>query len=43
MFAAPIGYVIDEEGILLSDVVVGVESILALAEEAGVQALAWGV
>jgi peroxiredoxin len=37
MFATPIGYLIDEEGILLSDVAVGVEPILALA---GVQALA---
>jgi peroxiredoxin len=43
MFATPIGYLIDEEGILASDVAVGVEPILALAEEAGVQALAWGV
>jgi peroxiredoxin len=33
MFATPIGYLIDEEGILLSDVAVGVETILALAEE----------
>jgi hypothetical protein len=33
MFATPIGYLIDEEGILLSDVAVGVEPILALAEE----------
>jgi peroxiredoxin len=33
MFATPIGYLIDEEGILLSDVAVGVEQILALADE----------
>lgn len=33
MFATPIGYLIDEQGILLSDVAVGVESILALAGE----------
>lgn len=31
MFATPIGYLIDERGILLSDVAVGVEPILALA------------
>jgi peroxiredoxin len=30
-FATPIGYLIDEQGILLSDVAVGVEPILALA------------
>jgi peroxiredoxin len=33
MFATPIGYLIDERGILLSDVAVGVEPILALADE----------
>jgi peroxiredoxin len=33
MFTTPIGYLIDEEGILLSDVAVGVEPILALADE----------
>jgi peroxiredoxin len=32
MFATPIGYLIDEEGILLSDVAVGVEPILALTD-----------
>jgi hypothetical protein len=32
-FATPIGYLIDEQGILLSDVAVGVEPILALAGE----------
>jgi peroxiredoxin len=32
MFATPIGYLIDEEGVLLSDVAVGVRPILALAE-----------
>jgi peroxiredoxin len=32
MFATPIGYLIDEQGIVLSDVAVGVEPILALAE-----------
>ena len=31
-FATPIAYLIDERGILLSDVAVGVEPILALAE-----------
>ncbi|HEX5104867.1 MAG TPA: redoxin domain-containing protein [Pirellulaceae bacterium] len=31
MFATPIGYLIDEQGILLSDVALGVEPILALA------------
>jgi peroxiredoxin len=31
MFATPIGYLIDEEGVLLSDVAVGIEPILALA------------
>jgi peroxiredoxin len=36
MFATPIGYLIDEEGILLSDVAVGVEPILALAEDSSV-------
>jgi peroxiredoxin len=39
MFATPIGYFIDEQGILASDVAVGIEPILSLAEEAGVQAL----
>jgi peroxiredoxin len=33
MFATPIGYLIDEQGVLMSDVAVGVEPILALADE----------
>jgi len=33
MFATPIAYLIDEQSILLSDVAVGVEPILALAEQ----------
>jgi hypothetical protein len=33
MFATPIGYSIDEQGILASDVAVGVEAILALADQ----------
>jgi peroxiredoxin len=33
MFATPIGYLIDERGILGSDVAVGIEPILALADE----------
>jgi peroxiredoxin len=33
MFATPIGYLIDEQGVLMSDVAVGVEPILALAEK----------
>jgi peroxiredoxin len=33
MFATPIGYLIDKQGLLLSDVAVGVEPILALAEQ----------
>jgi peroxiredoxin len=33
MFATPIGYLIDEQGVLLSDVAVGVGSILALADD----------
>jgi peroxiredoxin len=33
MFATPIGYLVDEQGILLSHVAVGVEPILALAEQ----------
>jgi peroxiredoxin len=33
MFATPVGYLIDESGILASDVAVGVGPILALAEE----------
>ena len=33
MFATPIGYLIDEEGIVVTDVAVGVEPILALADE----------
>jgi peroxiredoxin len=36
MFATPIGYLIDEQGILASDVAVGVRPILDLAEEAAV-------
>ena len=31
MFATPIGYLIDEQGVLLSDVAVGIEPILELA------------
>jgi peroxiredoxin len=34
MFATPIGYLIDEQGVLASDVAVGIEPILALADEA---------
>ena len=33
MFATPIGYLIDEQGLLASDVAVGVEPILSLADE----------
>jgi peroxiredoxin len=33
MFATPIGYLIDEQGVLLSDVAIGVEPILALADQ----------
>lgn len=33
MFATPIGYLIDEKGVLLNDVAVGVEPILALVSE----------
>jgi thiol-disulfide isomerase/thioredoxin len=33
MFATPIAYLIDDRGVLLSDVAVGVEPILALAEQ----------
>jgi peroxiredoxin len=33
MFATPVGYLIDEQGILASDVAVGVDPILALADE----------
>src|SRR5262249_11629688 len=33
MFATPIGYLIDERGIIARDVAVGVEPILALADE----------
>jgi peroxiredoxin len=33
MFATPIGYLIDEQGVLVSDVAVGVERILGLVEE----------
>ena len=33
MFATPIGYLIDEQGMITSDVAVGVEPILALADE----------
>jgi peroxiredoxin len=32
MFATPIGYLVDEQGIVVTDVAVGVESILALAD-----------
>jgi hypothetical protein len=32
MFATPIGYLIDERGVLARDVAVGVEPILALAD-----------
>jgi hypothetical protein len=33
MFATPIGYLIDEQGAVVKDVAVGVEPILALADE----------
>jgi peroxiredoxin len=33
MFATPVGYLIDEQGVLLSDIAVGVEPILALANQ----------
>jgi peroxiredoxin len=33
MFATPVGYLIDEQGIVVKDVAVGVEPILALADE----------
>jgi peroxiredoxin len=33
MFATPVGYLIDERGVVARDVAVGVESILALAED----------
>ena len=35
MFATPIGYLIDEQGIVVKDVAVGIEPILALAERTG--------
>ena len=35
MFATPIGYVIDEQGVLASDVAVGIEPIMGLAAEQG--------
>jgi peroxiredoxin len=38
MFATPIGYLIDEQGTVLKHVAVGVEPILALAEEPRSQA-----
>ena len=34
MFATPIGYLIDKQGTVVRDVAVGVEPILALADEA---------
>jgi peroxiredoxin len=33
IFATPVGYLIDEQGVLMSDVAVGVGPILALADE----------
>ena len=36
MFATPIAYLIDEQGVLLGDVAVGVGPILALAEQRAV-------
>ena len=39
MFATPIGYLIDEQGILVSDVAVGVGPILALAGEGAHESL----
>ena len=33
MFATPIGYLIDEQGIVVEGVAVGVEPILALADD----------
>jgi hypothetical protein len=38
MFATPIGYLIDERGVLASDVAVGIEPILALASRPAPQA-----
>jgi peroxiredoxin len=40
MFATPIGYLIDERGVLQSDVAVGVEPILALADEIAIPRVA---
>jgi hypothetical protein len=40
MFATPIGYLIDEEGIVVRDVAVGVEPILAMAGEDGPESYA---
>jgi peroxiredoxin len=40
IFATPIGYLIDEEGVLLSDVAVGIEPILALVAEPDVAGVA---
>jgi peroxiredoxin len=40
MFATPIGYLIDEQGIVVHDVAVGVEPILALAGEDGPESYA---
>jgi peroxiredoxin len=40
MFATPIGYLIDEQGILASDVAVGVGPILALASEGALESYA---
>ncbi|MFO1095352.1 MAG: redoxin domain-containing protein [Planctomycetaceae bacterium] len=42
MFATPIGYLIDEQGVLLSDVAIGVEPILALAKPSRLTAAADG-
>jgi hypothetical protein len=36
MFATPIGYLIDEVGIIMADVAVGVEPILALTSQLAV-------
>jgi peroxiredoxin len=38
MFATPIGYLIDERGVIAADVATGVEPILALASESGLAA-----
>jgi peroxiredoxin len=41
IFATPVGYLLDEEGILISDVLIGVDAIVSAASSKEAQTTAW--